>query len=221
MDAPIDTRRGHHRADWIAAAATGPVRRVGRLYSRFVLLAKLTAAAAAVAVAVVIASWPTLREEPPVPRIDQSSVTLQKATNTGVDRNGRPYSIVADRAWRPGREGQLVDMLEPVAEMTTANGTWITMRADRGRFNEATGKLILLGNVRVNQDRGFEFNSDEVHYLVNEGEGWGDRPVVAQGPFGVIAADGFRLFEGGKTVVFTGPARARIASGGNVGMGVR
>jgi lipopolysaccharide export system protein LptC len=75
--------------------------------------------------------------------------------------------------------------------------------------------------VRVNQDRGFEFNSDEVHYLVNAGEGWGDRPVVAQGPFGVIAADGFRLFEGGKTVVFTGPARARIASGGNVGMGVR
>jgi lipopolysaccharide export system protein LptC len=108
-------------------------------------------------------------------------------------------------------------MQEPVAEMTTSNGTWITMRADRGRYNEATGKLLLLGNVRVNQDKGFEFASEEVHYLVNEGEGWGDRPVVAQGPFGVIRADGFRLFDSGRTVVFTGPARARIASGANGG----
>lgn len=221
MDAPIHTRRASHRADWIADAAAGPVRRVGRLYSRFVLLAKLTAAVGAVAVAVVIASWPTINEEPPVPRIEQSSITLQKATTTGVDRSGRPYSIVAERAWRPGREAQIVDMLEPVAEMTTASGTWFTMRADRGRYDEATGKLLLSGNVRLNQDKGFEFNAEEVHYLVGEGEGWGDRPVVAQGPFGVVEADGFRLLDGGRTVVFTGPAKARIASGGSAGMGLR
>jgi lipopolysaccharide export system protein LptC len=220
MDAPIDTRQAH-RAEWIADGAAEPVRRVGRIYSRFVLLAKLVTAVAAVAVTVVIATWPSFNEPPPLPRIDQGSLTLQRATNTGVDRKGRPYSIVAERAWRPGREAQLIDMLEPVAEMTTTAGTWITMRAERGRFNEATGKLLLLGNVRVNQDKGFEFNSEEVHYLVNEGEGWGDRPVVAQGPFGVIEADGFRLFDGGKTVVFTGPARARIASGTGQGMGLR
>lgn len=211
--------RPERRIDRIAARRSGG-RAAGRLYSRFVLLAKIASGVAAIVTVVAIASWPALQRDADGPAQRPASSVLVQAVHAGVDGRGRPYTISARRAWRPADEPDVVDMLAPDAEITTADGNWISLTAERGRYNETTRKLVLLGGVRVNQDEGLEFVTDEVHYLMDESMGWGDRPVAAQGAFGEIRSDGFRLFDGGATVVFTGRPRALLSSGSASG-GVR
>jgi len=220
-----DTARGDGGGRLDRIAARRPPGRAaspgaGRLYSRFVLLAKIASGMAAVVTLVVVASWPALHREPDAPQQRGAASVLVEAVHAGVDSRGRPYTISAERAWRPADEPDVVDMRAPRAEVTTEDGTWIYLTAERGRYNETTGKLVLLGGARVNQDQGLEFATDEVHYLMDESMGWGDRPVTAQGAFGEIRSDGFRLFDGGATVVFTGRPRALLSPGASSG-GVR
>ncbi|HZH26364.1 MAG TPA: LPS export ABC transporter periplasmic protein LptC [Azospirillaceae bacterium] len=185
---------------------------MGRGYSRFVSLTKILFGLAAIGVVVGIASWPSLQDTDPVLRVEQGSVTLVNAVHSGTDKEGRPYSINAQRAWRPSQDAAVIDMIRPFAEITTSGGAWISISAERGRYNEQTGKLLLLGSVRVNQDNGYEFGTEEMHYLTGQGIGWGDRAVSGQGAFGEINAEGFRMFDSGRTVVFSGPSRAKLTS---------
>ena len=43
--------------------------------------------------------------------------------------------------------------------------------------------------------------------------GSGDRPVAAQGPFGTLVSEGFRLTDRGQVVIFTGRSRAILEGG--------
>jgi lipopolysaccharide export system protein LptC len=43
---------------------------------------------------------------------------------------------------------------------------------------------------------------------LREGAASGDRPTMAQGPFGTIHAQGFEIIDRGAVVVFTGRAHA-------------
>ena len=114
-------------------------------------------------------------------------------------------------------------MLVHRAKSTLKDGTWIAIKADRGRYNDKTGKLLLLGNANLFHDRGYEFKSHEAHIDVKAGNAWGDLPVTGQGPFGEIFSRGFRLFDSGATIVFqkTGPAHLDLAAGMTVSKAAR
>jgi lipopolysaccharide export system protein LptC len=45
------------------------------------------------------------------------------------------------------------------------------------------------------------------------GAAQGNQPVAAQGPFGTLTADGFRLTDRGQVVLFTGKARVVLEGG--------
>ena len=186
------------------------------LYSYFVTVTKVIFAVAALSLLVVLITLVSSRPDPTGGVLQpggRGMPVLINAVQKGVDARGYPYTITSQRTWRPNADNQAIDLVRPVADISTANGNWITIRADRGRYNEETGKLILLGNVRVNHDQGHEFLTDEVLYRTGDGVGWGDRPVVAQGGLGVIRATGFRMFGSGETIVFLGPTRAELVPG--------
>jgi lipopolysaccharide export system protein LptC len=106
-----------------------------------------------------------------------------------------------------------MDLVRPEAELTRSDGTWVTIRADRGRYNEETGKLLLIGHVNLFHDRGYEFLTDEAHVDTRLGNAWGDLPVTGQGPLGELFGSGFRLYDNGRTVVVTGRAHLNLVSG--------
>jgi len=109
-------------------------------------------------------------------------------------------------------EWGVLALVRPQGELTLKDGTWIAVKADRGRYNDKTGKLLLLGNANLFHDKGYEFKSDEAHVDVKAGNAWGDLPVTGQGPFGEIFSRGFRLFDSGATIVFNGPAHLNLAA---------
>ena len=48
---------------------------------------------------------------------------------------------------------------------------------------------------------------------LREGSASGDEPVAAQGPFGTLTSEGFRLTDRGQVVIFTGRSHAVLEGG--------
>lgn len=187
------------------------IRPVSRFYSRFVTGMKFALPALALAVMALIAVWPSLTELPTL-RIsaDKGQLEMIKPRYIAVDEANQPFSLVAAKADRIADQPDIVLLDQPEAEMTQADGTWVTIRSDRGWYNQVTGILKMRGHVRVMRDDGNEFTTEEAESDIRKGTAWGDVHVVGQGPQGVINAEGFRLTDRGKTMVFLNQSKADV-----------
>jgi lipopolysaccharide export system protein LptC len=221
---PLHRAPGHRFAG--AVAARHSIERMSSLvafsrwYSRLVGFGKVALPLLAVALAGLVAAWPTLRESQVGTRIREAGeLVMANAHYVGTDKAERPFTVDAAWARQSNTEDGVIDLVKPTAEMTMQDGAWVTVNAERGRYNQRTGHLLLLGSVNLFQDRGYEFRTDEAHVNVSDNSAWGDRPVAGQGPFGTIQARGFRLLDGGQTVIFTGPASTELATGSSASAG--
>lgn len=140
-----------------------------------------------------------------VPNLMIESVNL-----TGLDEQGRPYALTADRALQAANTKNLIDLEKPKGEMTLADKAWVAVHANQGRLDQNTKKLWLGGAVEVFHDRGYRFLSEELNVDIPKSTAWGSQPVLIQGNFGEITGAGFRLLDGGKTIIVTGPATAKL-----------
>ena len=196
---------------------TDQVRRMARAgggYSHFVKLMKVVLPLLAFGIIGLLAAWPRIQGgDQSGTRRDSGELEMMRALYVGTDTQNRPFSLTADRAVQSTTEPGVLDLVRPQGELTLKDGTWIAVKADRGRYNDKTGKLLLLGNANLFHDKGYEFKSDEAHIDVKAGNAWGDLPVTGQGPFGEIFSRGFRLFDSGATIVFNGPAHLDLAAG--------
>lgn len=125
----------------------------------------------------------------------------------GVDELGRAYTVTADAAEQPGAS-PLLKLIEPRADMLLAGGGWVFLRAQRGLYDRPDSRLDLEGDVTLHHDNGSLLVTAAAVAKLDDGSAAGDTPVAAQGAFGTITAEGFRLTERGAVIVFTGHARA-------------
>lgn len=200
-DAP-PALRAHRRRD------TKPVSRV---YSRFVTAMKFSLPALALAVLAMLAAWPSLNNLPR-PRIgaDKGQLEMIKPRYFSADEHNQPFSVVAAQADQSADQPGIIVLEKPEAEMTEKEGTWVNIRSDKGWYNQETGILKMRGNVRVMRDDGNEFTTTEADTDVRKGTAWGDQHVTGQGPQGEINAQGFRLSDRGKTMVFLNQSKAEV-----------
>ncbi|WP_051512918.1 LPS export ABC transporter periplasmic protein LptC [Skermanella stibiiresistens] len=198
----------------VISARVERIVRAGGGYSHFVRLMKVVLPLLAFGLIALLAAWPRIQgADQETPRRDTGELEMMRALYVGTDSQNRPFSVTADRAVQSSSEPGVLDLVRPRAELTLQDGTWVALKADRGRYNDKTGKLLLLGNADLFHDKGYEFKTDEAHVDVNASNAWGDLPVTGQGPFGELSAQGFRLFNGGETIVFTGRSHLDLAPG--------
>jgi lipopolysaccharide export system protein LptC len=131
----------------------------------------------------------------------------------GVDEQNRPYNVTARVAAQVGA-GDIIELEAPRADMTLSDGTWILLEAERGRFDRNRNWLDLSGDVTLWHDNGTLMRTARAAIDVNAGAASGDAPVAAQGPFGTLESEGFRVSERGRVVVFTGRARTVLEGDG-------
>lgn len=124
----------------------------------------------------------------------------------GVDALGRAYTVTADAAEQPGA-APVLDLVEPRADIALADGGWVFVQAARGHYDRPDSRLDLAGEVTLFHDNGSTLVTPAAVVRLDAGSASGDAPVAAQGPFGTLVAEGFRLTERGAVVVFTGRAR--------------
>ena len=199
---PPAVLRAHRRRD---------TRPVSRFHSRFVSALKFALPAAALAMMALLAAWPSLNS-PPAPRIsaDAGQSEMLKPRYFSLDEHNQPFSLVAAKADKSTDQPDIVLLDDPQAEMTESTGTWVTMRSDKGWYNQVTGILLMRGNVHVLRDDGNEFTTSEAEADIRKGNAWGDQAVAGQGPQGEINAKGFRMTDRGKNVVFLNQSKAEV-----------
>lgn len=196
--------------------------RPGQLARRRILvgLAKRLLPALALALLAVVVFWPEIEGSEERSRVSfrrsaqprAESLRVLSPRYQDVDELSRPYTVTARVAQQLGAE-QVLDLEAPRADMVLTDGGWVHISADRGRYDRPRHHLDLAGDVTVHHDNGMRFRTPEASVEIEEGTAGGDAPVAAQGPFGTIEAEGFRLKERGAVVVFTGRAHAVLEGG--------
>ncbi|WP_342452462.1 LPS export ABC transporter periplasmic protein LptC [Pararoseomonas baculiformis] len=145
-------------------------------------------------------------------RATPESVRVVDPRYQGVDEQGRPFNVTAFTASQQGSTN-VVDLEAPRGDLMLSGDGWMLLESRNGRYDRDANILDLRGDVTIWQDDGTLIETQEARVDVKGGNAEGDRPIAAQGTFGTITGDGFRLRERGAVVVFTGNARAVLEGG--------
>ena len=192
--------------------------KVSKAYSRFVSMMKLLLPLIAVILVVMIIIWPHLRADSKRFSIGFSNIELSEAKDpsminaryVGTDNDNQPFSITADIAKRISDENESILLEVPKADVTLKDGTWLVLTSQSGMYDRPTQYLELNGAVNLFHDSGYEMHTSSAGIDMANGGAEGHTAVVGQGPFGRIEAEGFRLIDKGKTIIFTGKTKASL-----------
>jgi len=185
-------------------------------YSRFVGMMKLALPAIAVALIGILAAWPRL-----APRDEEFQVAFAnfnaKAVDTqsmvspryyGTDDKNQPYTVTAEIGTEIDQQLQQFQLQKPVADLTKPNGSGMVGNSDLGIFQQKDNTLELYGHVDLYQDKGYEVHSSSAHIDVLPGNADGQEPAHGRGPAGTVEGEGFRLWDRGDRIMFTGKSHA-------------
>jgi lipopolysaccharide export system protein LptC len=186
-------------------------------YSRFVGMMKLALPATAVALLGLLIVWPKLAPRDEEFRVAFANFKATQGIDTqsmvnpryfGTDDKNQPFTVTAELGTQVDQELQAVSMDRPVAHLDKRDGGSMVINSDLGVFQQKANTLDLYGHVDLYQDKGYEVHSDSAHIDVGTRDGFGEEPTHGWGPAGVIDGEGFRLWDGGSRIMFTGKAKA-------------
>ena len=136
---------------------------------------------------------------------------LTDAHYQGVDAAGRPYTVTAAKLRQVGPER--TDLDAPKADMQLQSGAWLMIQARQGVFEQKLNRLDLSGDVTLYRDDGTVLQTEAVSIDMKANAAASHEMVHAEGPFGVLDAQGFTVLDRGAVVQFTGPARLVLNGG--------
>lgn len=201
----------------LSVGAPAPNARSFRLHIK---LLKVVLPIVALALVLVVVVWPQIR--PNMDRLQMTSLPTaepgsdsESAINAryqGEDQQGQPFSIVADTIKDVDSEGSRMQLAQPRAEITLKDGEVWTLAADSGLYDRAQKLLDLGGTVTLASESGYRFRTTQAHIDLNTNIASGSAPVQGNGPFGKLAAQGFRITDQGQTVFFNGQAKMVVTS---------
>ena len=216
---------GHHSygafSSDLAQQGNSPQRGQGAGYSHFVSMMKVLLPFVALLLIVLVIVWPKLKMQDTKFGLGFSALKIGDGADPaminpryfGTDKSNQTFSITADLAKNLMTDGRRVELEMPKADISLKDGSWLVVTAKIGYFSRQDEKLSLEGGVNMFHDSGYEFRTDKVNVNLAEGTATGDVPVEGQGPFGNVVAEGFRLEDKGKTVIFTGKSKLTIYPG--------
>jgi lipopolysaccharide export system protein LptC len=141
-------------------------------------------------------------------QVSPEAMRISEPRFRGLDEQGRPYNVTAATATQAGESTDVVDLEQPKADLLLGNGAWVMLESRTGRFDRGAHRLDLAGDVTLWHDNGTTMQTERATILTQEGSASGDAPVAAQGGFGTLTSEGFRLTDRGQVVIFTGRAHA-------------
>ncbi|WP_236552545.1 LPS export ABC transporter periplasmic protein LptC [Belnapia sp. F-4-1] len=186
----------------------------------FVRWTKRLLPALALALLGLVMFWPEIEGNEDRSRVSFRRMVMPRAEGLrvvnpryqGIDELNRPFTVTARTGQQPGAE-RVLDLEEPRADMLLSDGAWVYLQAHAGRFDRAANHLDLKGDVTIYHDSGVTMLTETAAVETEAGTASGDAPVAAQGSFGTITSNGFRILERGAVVVFTGNAHAVLEGG--------
>jgi hypothetical protein len=141
---------------------------------------------------------------------------IVNAAYSGVDREGRPFSIRARSASNPPGDEAALQLMQPDAQIALKDGSLLTIDAMRGLYRRDQASLELQGDVTLRRGADLTVRTEEVTIDLRGPSALGDRPVGATSTQGTLSGTGFRILAGGDTVFVNGPAWMQVVPGGKM-----
>jgi lipopolysaccharide export system protein LptC len=181
-------------------------------YSRRVALLKRLLPAIGLVLLLLITIWPRLAPLWDRMRLGFAAIDLRDARELrmfnprylGTDRLDRPFTITAAVARQVPDRQDLMSMEAPRADMKTHGGADVVVTSTTGIYQSQTQLLDLFGDVTLVHQNGTRFITNSARFDVAHNTGQGEDPVEGHGPSGDVKAQGFRIFDKGDTILFTG-----------------
>ncbi|MCE7886775.1 MAG: LPS export ABC transporter periplasmic protein LptC [Alphaproteobacteria bacterium PRO2] len=199
--------RDHHNPKW----------------SRFVRRMRLILPVIALALFAVVFVWSDVQRNNILPSIDAAKMPTVIGQNElvnprfeSVDEDNQPFTITAKRAVQNKSDEQLVMLDEPLGDMKLNSGEKIAVRADRGSFRQDSKILLLRGKVRLDHDKGYRLETEELDIDLMQNTALSKVDVAGSGPDGTLQAKGLEGQSENGRLIFNGPAKLILtnASGG-------
>ena len=136
--------------------------------------------------------------------------TMVNVTYSGVDEEGRPFSLSAKGVrGGPGNERVLL-LTKPEARLSSKDGRELTIEAEAGRYDRAADAVDLDGQVTLTHGPDVTVRTSRARVELAAGIASGDQPVEGKASFGAITGKGFRIAERGDSILVDGPAHVVI-----------
>ena len=160
-----------------------------------------------------IAAWPEFDRAVKAGRVAYRQVAavqggsgrMQDVRYHGLDAQGQPYMITANEASQVGPDQ--IDLARPVADTLSRDGRWTLARAHAGVYMPHEQILDLFGGVTLYRDDGTMMHGPNVTIDIRRGVLASNDWVHAEGPFGVLDAQGDFLSQHDGVAQFRGPSR--------------
>jgi lipopolysaccharide export system protein LptC len=164
-----------------------------------------------------VALWPELAREREQARVAYRSELaapqsgeMIEAVYHGVDERGRPYTMTASKAHQISPER--INLTDPKGDITLESGNWLMAQSRQGVYLQQLGNLDLSQDVVLYRDDGTTIATDTATVDLKAGVAAGADMVHAEGPFGVLDAQGFTLTDKGSAIQFFGPGHLVLNS---------
>ena len=210
--------RSHPALNALPLSETG-ARHNGTLkHRRLIGLMKFVLPVVAVGMVISVVVWPKFQ-----PRVDRFRIglsamedrikegpTMVRARYEGVDTKGQPFLITADEVQNLDPAGDRMKLKTPQADITFDSGTWMSVTAMNGVYDQKAEFIELSDDVTLFHDKGYNFVTSRADIDLRARGASGKEPVVGQSPLGNLTSEGFRVVDGGRTIFFDGRATMTI-----------
>ncbi len=137
---------------------------------------------------------------------------MVQAVYSGVDSEGRPFSLTAERVHSDPAQPQLLQLRSPDGQIEMKDGTSLRVEAREGIYDRKQDLLDLAGDVTLHHGDDVTARTERARIDLNTSTATGDAPVTGTASFGTIDGIGFRTAQQGDVIIVGGPAHMIIHS---------
>ena len=120
-------------------------------------------------------------------------------TYSGIDKEGRPFSIYADSVDAAPARADLLLLTRPRAQILLKDGAELTLAAGSGAYDRARESVDLREQVTLRRGTDLVIRTSQARVELAAGEAFGDQLVDGEASFGALAGKGFHIADSGET----------------------
>ena len=188
-------------------------------YTKFVKSMRFVLPLIAVALMVVVITWPEMDDKVvvipkesliPANEDDIGQTELLNPHFETTDKNMQPVNVTAQRALQNRENADLVKLEQPIADMKMKNGSNVHIEAVKGTYEQEAEKLFLQEDVRIKHESGYTLFAEELRVDMKTREAFSDKDVQVKGPEAHIEATGLDGNVDDGLLIFKGPAKLTL-----------
>ena len=116
---------------------------------------------------------------------------------------------MANKAIRLKQEPNIFNLEKPTGEINSGKEKFF-LSGDKGIFNKNVDQLKVKGNVKFNDGENMIFTTSEMYFDFKKEVLSGNKRVNGKKNNSVIVSEGFKIFNNGEQIFFTGKTKLKL-----------